>query len=98
MAEARVGLRLTEESDLRGGHWRISGGLADSCGDDDPALWSAAAASLERYLESFSAEERRVYVERRALRQRAGGWLDRARRRDAGPEIERLEALLKAIA
>jgi len=97
LSEARTALRLTEESDLCGGHWRISGGLADSCGEDDPPLWLAAAASLERYLEGFDAEEREAYLTGRAIRPRVAGWLDRARRRGAAAEIERLEALLRRL-
>ena len=79
---------------MRGAHWRVSDGLAERCGDEAPALWCEAVASLERYFEAFTPDERAAYLERGAVRARLEGWLERARKARDTTAIRCLETAL----
>ena len=66
---AAEALDLAARSDLRGVRWKAALWLAEAFGEAEPALIDRAGESLERYVETFGAEDRARYLSAPAVRE-----------------------------
>jgi tetratricopeptide (TPR) repeat protein len=95
--EARATLASAERFGLQGLRWTAAAWLADAFGETDPALASAAADALERFLDGSPAGERMAFVDRAGILAILARWADRATKRGDSAGADRLRASLETV-